>query len=395
MNSEQRYRSTLMGMTPSPAWRRDTLAAMEAARGKRPRRRPMAFAATAAALALAVTGGIWWSGRTGTDPNGPGVALTPEPAVTATPVPAEACNDSFDVVTNLGQLASTNPSDGHLEELTQLNVYYNPIPTEEEQRVLLEQLAQALGLTVTESQWTDSFGENTMGRSPTLEARCADGTQLRLNGLYALDVWDAPDLDAVHEAAQQALLRDAFSGTEGETAAPAVYESKLNAYDFDGRLRTTRITVVRDPEAPLEEQILATAFRRIESTDSALTLYLPPTGEALACPLRPEAEALAAFRSGDYWGAHYTANPQQARVLQVVLEYDTGPGQPYFQPVYRILYTQDYWDTVIADRMFDGVDPSPYLGAGIAYVPALETDLQPLIPYRRYFNDGLAHHLPD
>ena len=85
MNSKD-YRSTLGGVTPSPAWRERTLAAMEQAQGqKRPSRKPLAIAATAAALAVAVTGGVWLSGRTEVDPDGPGVARTPEPVVTPTP----------------------------------------------------------------------------------------------------------------------------------------------------------------------------------------------------------------------------------------------------------------------------------------------------------------------
>ena len=63
--------------------------------------------------------------------------------------------------------------------------------------------------------------------------------------------------------------------------------------------------------------------------------------------------------------------------------------------MYRILYTQDYWDQVIADWMFDGVDPSPFMGVGIAYVPAIDPEYQDEVPYRRYFNDGLAHHTPE
>ena len=58
MNSND-YRSTLGGVTPSPAWRERTLAAMKQAQGKkRPSRKPLAIAATAAALAVAVTGGV-------------------------------------------------------------------------------------------------------------------------------------------------------------------------------------------------------------------------------------------------------------------------------------------------------------------------------------------------
>ena len=77
MNSKD-YRSTLGGVTPSPAWRERTLAAMEQAQGqKRPSRKPLAIAATAGGLAVAGTGGIWLSGQTEEDPDGPGEARTP------------------------------------------------------------------------------------------------------------------------------------------------------------------------------------------------------------------------------------------------------------------------------------------------------------------------------
>ena len=70
-------------------------------------------------------------------------------------------------------------------------------------------------------------------------------------------------------------------------------------------------------------------------------------------------------------------------------------GQPYLQPVYRILFTQNYWDTIIASRMDDGVDTSAFTGVGTAYVPAVDPQYQDEIPYRRYFNDGLAHFTPE
>ena len=81
--------------------------------------------------------------------------------------------------------------------------------------------------------------------------------------------------------------------------------------------------------------------------------------------------------------------------MLVELEYDLTMGQPYFQPVYRILYTQDYWDEVIADWVFDGVDPSPFTGVGVAYVPAIDPEYQDEVPYRRYCNDGLAYMGPE
>ena len=120
MNSND-YRSTLGGVTPSPAWRERTLAAMEQAQGqKRPSPKPLAIAATAAALALAVTGGVWLSGRMGADPDGPGVARTPEPVVTPTPTPGmpKVWDESFSFVTNPGNLAANSPSAGRLDELT-------------------------------------------------------------------------------------------------------------------------------------------------------------------------------------------------------------------------------------------------------------------------------------
>ena len=71
MNSKD-YRSSLGGVTPPPAWQERTLAAMEQAQGQKlPSRKPLAIAATAAALAVAVTGGVWLSSRTEVDPTAP------------------------------------------------------------------------------------------------------------------------------------------------------------------------------------------------------------------------------------------------------------------------------------------------------------------------------------
>lgn len=397
MNNKD-YRSTLGGVTPSPAWRERTLAAMEQAQGqKRPSRKPLAIAATAAVLAVAITGGVWLSGRTEVDPDGPGTARTPEPVVTPTPTPGmpQVWDESFSFVTNPGNLAANSPSMGRLDELTELPVYENLIPTEEEQRTLLDQWAGILGFTITDVEWTASYGEESMSREPTLRAECADGTKLWLRGMYSLYIYDSPDLTAIHDRALQALIQDAASRSADQAAAPAVYTSKSEIYGHDGMARTTWTTVVRDPDAPLEEQILATAFQRMESTDTTLTIYLPPAESTSTYPLRSEAEAVASFHSGDYWGGHYTSHPDQATVLLVELEYGVSMGQPYFQPVYRILYTQDYWDEVIADWVFDGVDPALFKGAAVAYVPAIDPNYQDQVPYREYFNDGLAHHTPE
>ena len=42
-----------------------------------------------------------------------------------------------------------------------------------------------------------------------------------------------------------------------------------------------------------------------------------------------------------------------------------------------------------------GVDTSTFTGVGGAYVPAIGPEYQDEVPYRRYFNDGLAHFTPE
>lgn len=396
MNSEQRYRNTLRGMTPSPAWRESTLAAMKEAYGQkeRLRRRPMLFAAAAAALALAVTGGIWWSGRMTTDPNDPGVARTPEPAITPTLSPASSAlpadpiwNDTFSIVTDSSQVTGNNPTAGRLDELTELPVYENPISTEEQQRTLLNHWAEVLGLTLTETDWYPAQGEHTMSREPSLYADCADGCWIWLDGSSQITIYESPNQTQLKEAALAHL---------GEAGLEAVREN-TESYFYTADRDATQATWWIDPGAPLAEQLYAYSFRRVEDTYGAkLTISLPPTATGVNYPLRAASDAVASFRSGDYWGSNYTIHPDQAEILQITLEYDTGPGQPYFQPVYRILFTQDYWDEVIPSLLQnDGLDASVFTGVGIAYVPAIDPEYQDEVPYRRYFNDGLAHHTPE
>ena len=390
MNSEQRYRDTLRGLTPSPTWRKDTLEAMKAAQGrkKRPLRSPMAFAAVAAALALVVTSGIWWSGRMEAGPDDPGVARTPEPAVTPTASPNDPLwNDTFSIVTDASQVTGNNPTAGCLDELTRLPVYENPISTEEEQRTLLDQWAEVLGLTVAKTDWYPSQGEDTMGREPTLEAECTDGAWLSLHGLNSLTIYESPNQARLEETAL------AYLGESGLEAAREVTES----YSYTADQSSIQITWWKYPDASLEEQLYSYSFRRTENTYGAkLTIQLPPTTGGVDYPLRSVEDALASFRSGDYWGSDCTAYPDQAEILQVTLEYDISYGQPYLQPVYRILFTQDYWDEIIPTLLQnDGLDSSIFTGVGTAYVPAIEPEYQDEVPYRRYFNDGLAHHTPE
>ena len=400
MNSHERYCNTLRGLTPSHAWRNATLEAMKAAQGNkvRLRRRPLAYTAAAAVLALAVSGGIWWSGRMAADPDGPGTAhtpqpvttsepaITPDPEITPTPEPPDSQNESFSIVTDPSQLMGNNPAAGQLEELTRLPVYENPIPTEEDQRTLLDQWAEVLGLTVAKTDWYPAQGEDTMGREPTLEAECTDGTWLSLHGLNFLSVYNSPDQTRLEEAALAYLGKSGFEPTQ-ESRETFAYTSEKDAI---------QVTWLKDPDASLAEQLYSYSFQRIENTyGSRLTICLPPTTGGADYPLRPAEDAVASFRARDYWGSDYTAYPEQAKILQVTLEYDVSQGQPYLQPVYRILFTQKYWDTIIAGRMDDGVDTSAFTGVGVAYVPAIEPEYQEEVPYRRYFNDGLAYMGPE
>ena len=86
---------------------------------------------------------------------------------------------------------------------------------------------------------------------------------------------------------------------------------------------------------------------------------------------------MARFRSGDYWSTMETDCPERAEILQVTLEYTTQDYQTYFQPVYRILFTQDYCDA------------SRFAGVAAAYVPAMEG-----LNFQIYANDSEVHRTP-
>lgn len=392
MNSKD-YRSTLGGVTPSPAWRARTLAAMEAAKEKKhPVRRPLAVAATAAVLAVAVTGGVWLSSRTEVDPDGPGTARTPEPVVTPTPTSPEAWNENFAIVTDPSQLMGKNPTAGRLDELTELPVYENPnIAASDEVEELMHDIAEAIAQSVglTPGSYTFEAGTD----MPWLTLNCTDNTQIVLHGVNYRSIYPASDPEALWAK----LCETIRASSKGFTAE----EEILEVYNFDGTPHTVRSIFASLPDVGLGMQLYFYSFFNRYTLEGgnihqavSSTGMLEPSDKPVY-PLRSEEDAVASFRSGDYWGAHYTSHPEQAEILQITIEYDTTEGQPYFQPVYRILYTQDYWDEVIADRMFDGVDPSPFTGVGIAYVPAIDPEYQDEVPYRRYFNDGLAHHTPE
>lgn len=392
MNSKD-YRSTLGGVRPSPAWRARTLAAMEAAKEKKhPVRRPLAVAATAAVLAVAVTGGVWLSGRTEVDPDGPGVARTPEPVVTPTPsgTPTGSLSEQFFIVTDPSQLIGSNPTAGHLYELTKLPVYENPIlqggdEAESTMRRLADSMAQSLGLTGSSCSF-----ESTPGSSPKLTLDCSDGTQIVLDGVNHRRIHTASDPAPLLDA-----LRYDLQNNYSNVPLP-LSEETLTTYSSDGTAHTTQTTFVSDRDIfSLEEQLYQYTFRRFTLDGDTIYQTAASTGVSgapgsLAYPLRSPDDAQAAFRAGDYWGSCCTAHPDEAQIIFVSLEYDTNPSQSYFQPVYRILFVQSYWD--MADWMDDGVDPTPFMGVGVAYVPAIDPAYQDQVPYN---NDALAYHTPE
>ena len=107
-------------------------------------------------------------------------------------------------------------------------------------------------------------------------------------------------------------------------------------------------------------------------------------------PIRTAAEAEADFRAGDYLGADVPTDTAAATILSTELVYFNQPYQTYIQPVYKITYTQDYWDVSPVLEQFqrnyrDGAGVDPEVEAGVdpnldtsafssvscAYVPAV------------------------
>ena len=393
MSMDRRYQSALRGKEPSAAWRRRTLAAMEGAKGRKtPPRRALRTAAVAAAAALVFTGGVWLSYQQAqSDPNGPGVARTPEPAVTPTPDPA-TWMESFSVVMEPWQMMVEDPLEG-LDVPEQLPVYENPIPTRAEQEALLERLAEALGLTYTVSDWMESFGEDSQGRAPELDAECGDGCLLRLYGRSRLEIFNPPDPDAMEKRLRDYLAFQVQLDSSRQPARLEYRDTTQEVFNYNGKGWVLATTSILDWSRDGAGRLYDAAFLRYERGEDSFTLTLAPAaGDAASYPIRSQEDAVAAFRSGDYWGSHFTAHPEEAEILQVTLQYDTSDDQRWFQPVYRILFTQEDWD--MADWM-SGVDPELYMGVGEAYVPAVDPEYQDQVPYQRFFNDGLAHHTPE
>ena len=267
------------------------------------------------------------------------------------------------IVEDPAQQMGGNPTQGRLDELTELPVYYNQKPTEGQQTIRMEALAGELGLTVTSSRWYEGTAEPSQGWSPSLWADCADGSTLRLYGLYTLELLgDTPPPEALY-------------GLYDTAADPALWSTETaEAYSFDGTQSISRIWFYDDPGASLEQQLYNYSFLRFSTTESGgARLMLPPAYIWDTYPICTAAEAVAQFRSGDYWSTMETAYPERAEILDVRLEYAARPYLDYVQPVYAILYTQDYWKEYQAAWFPDDPDfLENCTPADTAYVPAVE-----------------------
>ena len=376
------YRRAMAGLRPSPGWHERTLAAMEEAAGTRRARHPRRRAAALAAVLLAACAGVLWWGlpRDGAalPANSPGVARTPAPDP-APPADVWSLSDAggwITIVEDPAQQMGGNPTEGRLDELAELPVYYNQKPTEAQQTARVEALAGKLGLTITSSRWYEGTAEPSQGWAPVLRAEGAGGESLRLEGLYQLTLSAAE----VSAEALEGLYPDAAQLSMEETVE----------YSYDGSPSVTCTWYCADPDASLAQQLYNYSFLRFSITDSDyVQMTLPPAGEGTVYPIRTAEEAAALFRAGDYWSTMETAYPERAEILQITLEYAAQPYQTCFQPVYRILFTQDYWDAYLAEWMHDDVDASRFTGVAAAYVPAVEG-----LDFRMYANDTELHRTP-
>ena len=215
----------------------------------------------------------------------------------------------------------------YVSAFTELPVYDNRLTSEADGLAIVQRAASLLGTTVSSGIWDDDEG---YGR---YRAELADGSQLTLLGRTSLNYTPGPGVDA--ETAREAL-------------------ATLN----------TPVGV-----SGLEQSFLEAALGGLLSDTSCRVL----PEEAARYPIRSKEEAVALFRSGDYWSTMETAYPERAEILQVTLEYAAEDYQAFFQPVYCILFTQDYWKEYQAAWFPDDPDfLESYTPADTAYIPAVE-----------------------
>ena len=192
------------------------------------------------------------------------------------------------------------------------------------------------------------------GQYRSFTSKCTDGTDIwlsNLNECYVLLPESLPlpgGAETLEEAAPH-LWRQ---------LAPLypMVSPKLEAttsYDFYGRASQWFFWFDDDAGKSLTDRLLDYCFGRVgdvgwhEHTGTGIyTFHLPcwPESEGVLYPIRTAAEAEADFRAGDYLGADVPTDTAAATILSTELVYFNQPYQTYIQPVYKITYTQDYWD---------------------------------------------------
>lgn len=429
MTDAMLYRESLSRMTPGPDWRSQTLAAMDAAAAAPVRRRtPVGpLIAAAAALALVAGGGVGvYRNLNAFRPNEyPGGVLSSAPGYTVgtgelPKITLSAAPDlgmgGFDdtmgmlVVRSPEEQRTQNPTLGNTDSLTELPVYQNRIPTEAEQLGCAETVAAALGTGIT------SYESNLYGQYRSFTSKCTDGTDIwlsNLNECYVLLPESLPlpgGAETLEEAAPH-LWRQ---------LAPLypMVSPKLEAttsYDFYGRASQWFFWFDDDAGKSLTDRLLDYCFGRVgdvswhEHTGTGIyTFHLPcwPESEGVLYPIRTAAEAEADFRAGDYLGADVPTDTAAATILSTELVYFNQPYQTYIQPVYKITYTQDYWDVSPVLEQFqrnyrDGAGVDPEVEAGVdpnldtsafssvscAYVPAVAKAYVDMLDAEFQFNN--------
>lgn len=350
MSNAAVYQEELSSLAPSTSWRERTLTAMYAAETQAPARsfRPR-FAVAAAAVALVCVGGFFaWRqfspvAPQGTLQVGPGyVSASNLPKLTIAPNGAGMAMGPYGddmgllVVKDYEEQTSKNPTLDNTVGITELPVYKNDPPMERER---LNPELNCPGATLGE----------------------------KLAAFYK-------------KMAPQGGLRNPTLETTVD-------------YDCYGRASTWFAWFEDDPTKSLTDRLLDYCFNRLgdefhvdEFGDTFSYCQLPawPANEGVLYPIRTAEQAEADFRAGDFLGADVETNPADAKILHVELTYFTQTYQAYIQPVYKITYTQDYWDE--SRVMRETEDPDAYTSVSFAYVPAVAEEYVEMVEAQFRFN---------
>lgn len=337
MSKAMIYREAMSSLSPAADWRERTLEAMyhaeeekRSARSSWPR-----LAACAAALALVCTAGffIWRQGNSaapgGTLQVGPGYVSSTNLSKLTISAPNESMGAYGDdmghlVVRDTQEQRSKNPTLDNTDGITELPVYKN---------------------------------------DPVMERE-------RLN----------PELSVSGNTLERQLAKFYEKmAPQGGLAHPTL-ETTVD-YDIYGEAHTWFAWFEDDTSKSLTDRLLDYCFNRLgdefyadEFGDSFSYCTLPawPANVGVLYPIRTAEQAEENFRAGEFLGADVEAKPETAQILHMELIYFDQSYQAYIQPVYKITYTQDYWD--VSRIMSRADDPEAYTSVSFAYVPAVTDD---------------------